>query len=165
MAKKESNNAIRDIVWYAPSDIKPNPKNRNKHSDAQIERLAEIIKYQGWRHPLIVSKRSNLLVVGHGRLEAAKKLGLKFVPVSTQEFDSEDQERAFGVSDNAIASWAELDLSGINLDIPDFGPDFDINMLGLKDFEIEPADKYGDKELDENLETKNQCPSCGYVWG
>lgn len=53
------------------------------------------------------------------------------------------------VADNSIASWAELDLALINSEVPDLGPDFDINMLGLEDFTLEPADKYGDKEADE----------------
>jgi hypothetical protein len=124
----------------------PNKKNRNKHSDEQITRLADIIKYQGFRSPLIISNRSGLVVAGHGRLLAAKFLGLKEVPVIYQDFDSEEQEYAAQVSDNAIASWAELDLSGINADIGELGPDFDLEMLGIKDFELEPADKYGGQD-------------------
>lgn len=130
------------------SKIIPNPKNRNKHSDEQIERLKEIIKYQGFRNPLIISNRSGMLVAGHGRLIAAKKLGYEVLPVVYEDFDSEEQEYAAQVSDNAIASWAELDLAGINFDLPNLGPDFNINMLGIKDFVLEPADKYGDKDAD-----------------
>ena len=60
--------------------LKENPKNPNKHPDSQIELLAKNIKYLGWRHPITVSKRSGFIVAGHGRLMAAKKLGLKIVP-------------------------------------------------------------------------------------
>jgi hypothetical protein len=123
------------------NEIKPNPKNRNIHSTEQIDRLCEIIKYQGFRIPLVVSNRSGFLVSGHGRLEAAKKLGLKKLPVIYQDFDSEEQEYASQVSDNAIAAWASLDLSGINSDLGDLGPEFDINMLGISGFTVDFFEK------------------------
>lgn len=122
-------------------DIKLNPKNRNKHPKEQIERLAQIIDYQGFRAPLIVSNRTGLIVAGHGRYEAAKLLKLKEVPVMYQDFESEEQEYAAQVSDNAIASWAELDLSGINADLPELGPDFDLDLLGIKDFTLDLSEK------------------------
>jgi CO dehydrogenase/acetyl-CoA synthase delta subunit len=92
-----------------------NPKNNNSHPKEQIERLAKLIKYQGFRNPIIVSNRTGFMVAGHGRLEAAKSIGLKEVPVMYQDFENEAQEYAYLTSDNAIASWAELDLSAINL--------------------------------------------------
>ena len=118
-------------------EIKPDPENRNKHDKEQIENLAEIIEYQGWRHPLIINQETGLLRAGHGRLQAAKKLKLKEVPVVYQSFKDSDQDYAFMVSDNAIARQAELDLSGINADIGKLGPDFDIKLLGIKDFKID----------------------------
>lgn len=132
----------KDIQMVAIKDIKMHPKNPNKHSDDQIKRLCEIIKYQGFRSPLIVSTRSGFLISGHGRLLAANKLNLISVPVMYQDYESEDQEYASLVSENSIASWAELDLSFINTDVGDLGPDFDIDLLGIKDFVIEPADKF-----------------------
>lgn len=132
--------------------LKPHPKNRNKHPDDQIQRLAKILEYQGWRYPIKVSKRSGYITSGHGRLLAAHKLGLKEVPVSFQDYDSDEQEYADVQADNAIASWSELDLSAINLDIADLGPDFDIDLLGLKDFTIDVADK-GKCDEDEVPET------------
>jgi hypothetical protein len=121
--------------------LKPNPLNRNSHPKDQVERLAKILEYQGWRYPIKVSKRSGLITSGHGRLEAAKLLKWKEVPVSFQDYDSEEQEYADTISDNSIASWSELDLSGINSDLTDLGPDFDIDLLGIKDFGVDPAEK------------------------
>lgn len=123
------------------SELAPHPKNRNKHPDEQIERLAKILKYQGWRYPVKVSKRSGFVTSGHGRILAAKVNGWDEVPVNLQDYDSDEQEYADVQADNAIASWAELDLSGINTDLADLGPDFDIDLLGIKNFEIEVADK------------------------
>lgn len=120
----------------------PHPKNMHNHPPEQIERLCKLIEYQGFRTPLTVQKGTNLIVTGHGRLMAAKKLGMEKVPVTYQEFDDEAQLYAHIVADNAIGkdTWATLDLSQINLDIQDLGPELDIDMLGLKDFHIEPMD-------------------------
>lgn len=127
----------------------PHPKNPNSHSPEQIERLAKLIKAHGFRHPIIVSKETGYIVAGHGRLMAAMKLGMQEVPVDTQSFESPEMEYAFVVADNAIADWALLDLSMINSEVGDLGPDFDIDLLGIKDFEIEVADKL-DPKCDED---------------
>lgn len=122
--------------------LKPHPKNRNEHPEEQIARLAQILRYQGLRAPIVVSKLSGYIVKGHGTCEAAWLNGWNEVPVVYQEFETEEQEYSFVQSDNAIASWADLNLKGIGEDITDFGPDFDIELLGIKDFVIEPADKF-----------------------
>lgn len=112
------------------------PKNPNQHSKDQISLLSKLIKYQGWRHPVIVSKKSGFVVAGHGRVEAAKLLGLNEVPVEYQDFDNEAQEYQFMVSDNSIQELSELDLTMVNQDILDFGPDFDLEMLGIPNFTL-----------------------------
>ena len=137
------------------SDLQPHPKNRNKHPAEQIDRLAAILRYQGFRYPIKVSRRSGLITSGHGRLEAARKNGWTKVPVSFQDYESDEQEYADLTADNAIASWSELDLSGINADLADLGPDLDLDMLGLRNFVLEPADKLdADSEMDEDAYTK-----------
>lgn len=122
-------------------NLTPNPKNRNKHPKEQIKRLASIISATGWRKPIVVSKRSGFITAGHGRLEVAKYMSLKKVPVNFQDYASEAEEYADMTADNAIALWADLDLSGINEDIGDLGPDFDLDMMGLRNFTIDVADK------------------------
>ena len=135
------------IVMVDIDAIRQHPKNRNTHPQDQIDRLANVIAYQGFRDPLIVSKRSGLLISGHGRVMAAKQLGMTQIPVTMQDFEDDAQEYAALVSENAVASWAELDLSGINTDLGDLGPDFDVDLLGIKGFEIEVADKVlGDED-------------------
>lgn len=124
-----------------PQALMNHPKNRNKHGQDQIDRLAELYKYHGIRHPIIVSNRSKCIVAGHGRKLAAIRAGLKEVPVVYQDFKNDESEYAFIQADNAIALWAELDMSGINSDIGDLGPDFDINMLGIQDFTLDVAEK------------------------
>jgi hypothetical protein len=159
----------RDIVLVDPRTLKRNPKNRNKHSQEQIDHLVKQFEYQGFRQPVVVSNRSGLVVAGHGRLEAALKMGAEQIPAVYQDFETEEQEYAYGIADNSTADWAELDLSGINLDLPELGPDFDIDLLGIKDFSLEPADKSINNtstELDlgsfDNFQ--HECPKCGFEW-
>jgi ParB-like chromosome segregation protein Spo0J len=95
-----------------PKTLKKDPKNRNKHSTEQIERMCKLFKKFGMRWPILVSEQTGFIKAGEGRLEAALKLKMPKVLVSYQEFEDAETEFAFGVSDNAIALWAELDLQG-----------------------------------------------------
>lgn len=143
----------------------PHPKNNNKHPKEQIDRLVKLIEYQGFRNPVIVQKGTNLVVAGHGRIEAAKKLGINLIPVSYQEFESDAQIYSYLTSDNAIAAWAELDLSAVNTEMLDLGPDFDIDLLGIKDFSIEPIEKFEPQsEEDAVPEVNHPITRRGDIW-
>lgn len=120
--------------------LKPHPRNPNKHPKAQIKLLAHIMKAQGIRRPIVVSNRSGLITIGHGRLEAARLNGWKAYPVDFQEYESEAMEYADMVADNKIAELSEVDMAMVNADFVQFGPDFDVDLLGIPGFEIEPFD-------------------------
>jgi DNA modification methylase len=128
-------------------ELKAHPKNRNNHPPTQIAQFAKILDFQGIRRPVRVSKLSGFVTVGHGLILAAKCNGYTHLPVDDQDYDNEDMEYADIVADNAIALQAQLDFAKINLDIPDLGP-MDTDLLGLKDFKIDIADKYADKDAD-----------------
>jgi DNA modification methylase len=121
---------IKDIVTLVP-----HPRNPNKHPDQQIDLLAKIMRHQGWRNPIVVSKRSGFIVAGHGRLAAAKKNGWDKAPVDFQEFLTEADEYAHMVADNKIAEIAEHDDSMMLEDLKAF-PDLDLDLLGIPDFEL-----------------------------
>ncbi len=137
-----------------PSTLVPHPRNPNKHPAHQIGLLSKLIKHQGWRHPIIVSKQSGFIVAGHGRLESALKLKAELVPVDYQDFENEAQEYQFMASDNAIQELAELDFAMVKNDVLDFGPDFDLEMLGIPDFELDA--KKTNESLDSNEDESQQ---------
>lgn len=144
------------------ADLKPHPKNRNQHSFEQIDRLSQILSYQGIRAPIVISKLSGYIVKGHGTLKSIEKNKWTEAPVVYQDFESQEQEYLFLQSDNAIASWAELDLSGIHLDIGDLGP-FDLDLLGIKDFQLEPEPNEND--TDETPEVPKEAKTKrGELW-
>lgn len=152
-----------------PKDIKDYSKNPNKHGADQIERLAEIYAYQGVRHPIIYDPERDCIAAGHGRKLAAIRAGIKEFPVVYQTFESDEQFYAFVTSDNAVALWADLDLGDINAHLPNLGPDFDINMLGIKDFKLDALEKEtkntgAEIELNSFDNFQHQCPKCGFEW-
>lgn len=120
------------------SRLKPHPKNPNHHPDGQIALLAKIIKEQGWRSPIVISKSSKLIVAGHGRLQAAKLLGLSKVPVEIQYFPDQASELAHLVADNRISEIAELDHGELAelLQDPQF-EGFDLDLTGFDEGELE----------------------------
>jgi len=147
------------------SGLKPNPRNYNKHPAQQIELLAKNIKAMGWRHPVIVSKLSGLIVAGHARLEAAKVLGVATVPVDFQAFASPEEETAYLIADNKIAELAEMDetalkellaeltAADIDMDLTGFTGDALAEMTGAADGEAD-AEPQLDKSEELNKEWK-----------
>lgn len=117
-----------------PEVLTSNPKNPNKHPERQIELLAKIINHTGFRHPIVISKRSGFIVAGHGRLQAALLLGAEEVPVDYQDFENEAEEFEFLVADNKIAELAEHD-DKMLIDIVKELELEDLELLGIDDIE------------------------------
>jgi len=150
--------------------IKPHPKNPNFHSEEQIEKLMEIIKYQGFRNPIVISNQSGFVNKGHGRLEAAIKLGMASLPCTYQDFETEAQEYASMVSDNEIARAAKLNIESIKVDVKAFK--IDLSLLGFEDtsklidVKGHQRDYSGkNKEINQDDIEKNlthQCPKCKF---
>jgi ParB-like chromosome segregation protein Spo0J len=89
--------------------LKPHPRNPNRHPERQLRLLGDIIKRNGWRHPIVVSALSGLVIKGHGRAMAAKMAGLSHVPVEIQQYGSEADEAADMIADNRIAELSDMD--------------------------------------------------------
>lgn len=117
--------------------LRPNPKNPNKHPQDQIEKLGKIIRGNGWRNPITVSTRSGLIVKGHGRLLTAQLEELKEVPVEYQNYESEEAELADLTADNRIAELAEMDskmLADIFTDIDTGAIDFELSGYSEEEY-------------------------------
>jgi hypothetical protein len=150
------------VAWQPISELVEHPKNPNQHSREQIERLAKLIKYQGWRHPIIVSTRSGYIVAGHGRLAAARLMGANEVPVVRQDFRDDVQEYTFLTSDNAIHEWSILNMNEIDETIKALG-EFDHELLGLKNFNMNFNEPEAKKEPEDKEAELKSCPNCGVM--
>lgn len=119
------------VTWMRPDELTPYGGNAKKHPPAQVEHIANSIKAFGWQQPIVVDS-DNVVIIGHGRLLAAKELHLDTVPVVCAENLTPEQVDALRLADNKTneSEWdfslleqelAALDLAGI--DMTDFGFD------------------------------------------
>ena len=121
-------------IEYLPvGSLKPYEKNAKKHPAEQIQLIANSIKEFGFQQPIVIDS-DNVIIIGHGRLQAAKKLKIKEVPCVYADNLTAEQIKALRLADNKVAEseWdleflsAELD-DIFNIDMSDFGFDLDFD--------------------------------------
>jgi DNA modification methylase len=121
------------VVYKAPGDLTPDPRNARTHSKKQVAQIVQSISAFGFTNPILADPEGNL-IAGHGRLRAAKDMGLATVPVITLDGLTEPQKRALRLADNKIALNAGWDTEILKLELADLSmPDIDID-LGLTGF-------------------------------
>jgi len=132
----------------------PYARNAKQHPDAQVAQIAASIREFGWGAPILVDGNNNV-IAGHGRLLAARKLGMAEVPVVSMDHLTDTQRRALILADNKIgenASW-EDELLGIELsELKDAGFDLELTGFSTEEWEALIAGEETDKEglTDEN---------------
>jgi len=127
-------------------DLKPHPKNPNKHSPEQIDLLAKNIRYFGWRRTISVSRRSGYIVAGHGRLMAGQKLNVMAVPIDFQDYASEADEMAVLLADNRLAELAETDEDELKALLKELDGKIDLDLTGFDEDSLD--------DILDRLETK-----------
>lgn len=128
------------VIEHIPlSSLRPDPRNARVHSPKQIDVLARAIQSFGFNNPILIDK-DGLIIAGHGRAEAGKKLGIERVPTIKLEHLSPAQVRAYRIADNRIAelaAWNE-DLLQIEFqDLTSLELDFDLTLTGFETPEID----------------------------
>ena len=115
----------------------PYVNNSRKHSDEQVAQIAASIKEFGWTNPILVDG-ANGIIAGHGRLMAARKLGMEAVPVIELAHLSEPQRKALIIADNKLAMNAEWDNDLLMLELGELlGGGFDLDLLGFGKDELD----------------------------
>jgi DNA modification methylase len=129
---------LPDSVAHWPLErLRPYERNPRTHSNEQIAQIAASIAEFGWTNPILVS-RDGEVIAGHGRCEAARKLGLETVPVLVLDHLTDAQRRAYVIADNKLAlnaGWNEellaAELHALN------GDGFDLGLLGFDEAELD----------------------------
>lgn len=136
--------------------VKPYSKNAKKHPDKQIKQVAASIKEFGFNQPIVVDK-NNVVIVGHGRLEAAKLLGLTDVPVITVDL-TEERANAYRLADNKLNE-SDWDMGLVIEELKELSAEM-LELTGFdKDLIIEPDAK--DDEIPEDAPVRSKL---GDVW-
>ena len=102
------------------ADLQPDPRNARTHPKRQIEQLCASIRQFGFTNPVLVDE-AGVLIAGHGRLRAAKEIGLPTVPVIELAGLTEAQKKALRLADNKIALNAGWDLEILKLELAEIG--------------------------------------------
>lgn len=163
------------IEMVPVDDLIPYARNARRHPPDQIAKLAGMIAEYGFTSPLLVGA-DNVLIAGHGRVEAARKAGLTKVPVIRVDHLSNAQRKALIIADNKSALDAEWDTDLLALEFEDLREmDFDLDMTGFDADEIAgmlDGDDDGGSDTDPDSSTKeidpdsfemgHRCPRCGF---
>lgn len=119
--------------------LKPAKRNARTHSDRQIEQIAASITRFGFTNPVLVDA-ANRVVAGHGRIEAAKRLGIADVPVIPIEHLTDEELRAYALADNKIAANAGWDPEILRIELEELQAldlSFDLEITGFGTTEID----------------------------
>lgn len=129
--------SANSIIEVSPSSLIEYSGNSRTHSDGQIDQIVESIMEFGFVNPLLITK-DNLIVAGHGRLMAAKKIGLTKVPAIILDHLSDRQRKALTIAENKISSNAGWDFEKLSAEIDALVEmDFDVSVLGFNEQELE----------------------------
>lgn len=174
MTESRANKAENRLEYWALDQLKPYKKNARTHSTEQVKQLAASIVEFGFTNPILATADGDM-IAGHGRLEAARELGLKKVPVLILEHLSEAQRKAYVIADNQLALNASWDKDLLQEEVMSLNLlDFNLDLLGFNEVDLsqmlDPEGIDNDEspddfdEVDEDLDVEHRCPSCGYEW-
>ena len=133
---KLSISMAKKIELWPIDRLKPYHQNARTHSDEQVAQIAASIIEFGFTNPILVDS-SDGIVAGHGRLSAARELGLSTVPIVVLDHLSDRQRRAYILADNQLALNAGWDLDLLRTELQDLvADDFDLSVIGFSDEEL-----------------------------
>lgn len=147
-------------------DLIPYEKNAKKHPAEQIEHIANSLKQFGWKQPLVIDK-NNVVIVGHGRLLGAKKLGLETAPCIIADDLTDDEIKAYRLADNKLneSEWdldlLDFELGEIELDMSEFGFDLGFGEDELPTQTIKQGEEINLDEYEDDF-FECECPKCGF---
>ena len=154
-------------IEYLPvEDLVPYQNNARKHTNTDVSAIAKSIEMFGFDDPIGIWK-GNVIIEGHGRLMAAKQLGMETVPVIRLDHLTDEERRSYALVHNKSAELSEWDFSLLDIELADI--DLDMSDFGFDlDLDIEQTEKEINDCEEINIEDYNdeqfecECPRCGF---
>ena len=162
-----------EIINKKVVDLIPYVNNARTHDDTQITQIAASIKEFGFNSPVLVDGE-NGIIAGHGRVMAAKKLGLDEVPTIELKHLTKTQKKANILADNRLALNSGWDNDLLALELGELSDDgFNLDLLGFDDTELNFNEE--DQEIKEQIspddfkevgetDLDHKCPKCGFEY-
>lgn len=115
------------------ADLIPYANNSRTHNDDQIAQIAGSILEFGFTNPILIDE-NGMIIAGHGRVMAAKKIGAEEIPTITLSGLTETQKKAYVIADNQLALNSDWDLEKLKLEVETLNElEFDLDLLGFDD--------------------------------
>lgn len=171
------------IVTLNVNDIRPYHKNAKLHTGDQIQHLMNSIKEYGFSVPIAVNGKDNVIVYGHGRWLAAKKLGMQEVPCIRLDCLTAEQLKAYRLADNSTSMMTGFDFDKLDAEINSL-LGFDKSLFGFGFSPKDSDDDFGFPTAETSHKAKNKgsgggdsegkvrnskpvqykCPGCGHTF-
>ena len=157
------------VVHRPVSGLIPYARNSRTHSDAQVAQIAACIREFGFTNPVLIGADGGI-IAGHGRVMAARKLGMEDVPCIELGHLTPAQRRAYVIADNRLALNAGWDEDMLRLELGELGDlGVDLDLLGFSGDELQALMRGADfapgtEEDQSRLDQKSPvvCPECGH---
>jgi ParB-like chromosome segregation protein Spo0J len=125
------------VVYCDIAALIPYARNARTHSDAQIAEIAASVREYGWTNPVLIDEASNI-IAGHGRVLAARQLGLTEVPTITLTGLTETQRRAYVLADNKLALNSGWDVDKLAIELEELRhAGYDLGLTGFGEAEVQ----------------------------
>lgn len=150
----------------------PYARNSRTHDDGQVAQIAGSIREFGFTNPVLIDEEGSI-IAGHGRVMAARKLGMAEVPTITLAGLTEAQRRAYVIADNKLALNAGWDFEMLAVELDELrDAEFNLDMLGFSSQELNemigtpnvgPIPASSAQEIDpDDYQMGCRCPKCGF---
>lgn len=155
-----------EMVEVALSKLKPYERNAKKHPQEQIEKIKNSIQEFGFISPCLIDKKNNI-IAGHGRVEAAKLLGMDAVPCVYIEGLTEEQRRAYILADNKLTELGGWDITTVSDELQSLADTgFNINLTGfdIDDIIIDEIEDIAIETDSEEIDAAEPMVKKGEIW-
>lgn len=124
-----------EIVYLPPGDLTPYENNARKHAPHDVDAIIASIKKFGFSDPIGIWSDKNIIVEGHGRQQAAIKLGIDKVPCIRLDHMTDEQRRAYALAHNKTAEMSGWDFTKLEAELAELEMDFDMSEFGFDDIQ------------------------------
>ena len=164
LRKNQQGRQTMEVKLWKIGDVKPYEKNPRRN-DSAVDAVAASIQEFGWKQPIVVDK-DGIIIAGHTRYKAAKKLGMKDVPVVVADDLTEEQVKAYRLADNKTGELAGWDFAALEEELGAL-TDFGMEQYGFESTTEESLnlnDLFAVAPPKEKEEKQVTCPHCGMVF-
>lgn len=150
-----------EIIYKKLEELTPY-ENNPRHNEIATDYVANSIKEFGFKVPIIIDK-DGVIVAGHTRFEASKKLGLKEVPTIVADDLSEEQVKAFRLADNKVSEFATWDFDKLDMELEDLDIDMSDFGFDMPDIEWDNVEELTEENYSEPTHNMLECPKCHHI--